>query len=99
MLAGAAIFAACSTPPSDREPSSDSAAGTPGVTIEEALAVHTDEWMAIDGVEGTGIGLCDDTPCIKIFVSRPPEAFDDTLPEDVDGFPVRLEPTGRIEPR
>ena len=67
------------------------------MSIEDALAERTDAWMEIDGVEGTGIGLCEDVPCIKIFVSRPPEEFDDVLPDSVHGHPVRLEPTGRFE--
>ena len=69
------------------------------MTIEQALAEHTDAWMELDGVEGTGIGLCDDAPCIKIFVSRPPDEFGGVLPDSVEGHPVRLEPTGRFEPR
>lgn len=69
------------------------------MTIEQALAEHTDAWMEIDGVEGTGIGQCDDEPCIKIFVSRPSEAFAGVLPDSVNGHTVRLEPTGRFEPR
>lgn len=69
------------------------------MTIEQALAEHTDVWMEIDGVEGTGIGLCDEEPCIKIFVSRPPEEFGAVLPDSVEGHAVRLEPTGRFEPR
>lgn len=69
------------------------------MSIEQALAAHTDTWMEIDGVEGTGIGLCDDSPCIKIFVSRPPAELKDVLPDSVDGHPIRLEPTGRFEPR
>lgn len=67
------------------------------VSIENALAERTDAWMEIEGVEGTGIGVCDDVPCIKIFVSRPPAEFEDVLPDTVHGHPVRLEPTGRFE--
>jgi len=67
------------------------------MTIEEVLAQHTDAWMDVDGVEGTGLGLCDSIPCIKIFVSRPHESFAETLPESIDGYPVRLEPTGSFE--
>lgn len=67
------------------------------MSIEQALAEHTDAWMEIEGVEGTGIGLCDEVPCIKVFVSRPPEEFAGALPESVHGHPVRLEPTGRFE--
>lgn len=67
------------------------------MTIEEVLAQHTDAWMDVDGVEGTGLGLCDSIPCIKIFVSRPLETFDGVLPDSVAGYPVHLEPTGRFE--
>lgn len=67
------------------------------MTIEDALAEHTDAWMAIDGVEGTGIGLCEGVPCITVFVSRPPEEFAASLPDSVEGHPVRLEPTGQFE--
>lgn len=69
------------------------------MTIEEVLAEHTDEWMAIEGVEGTGIGLCDETPCIKIFVSRPPEDFAGLIPNRAAGHLVRLEPTDTFETR
>lgn len=96
------MFAACASNAVDeRAPASDSAAsGDAGaVTIEQTLAEHTEAWMEIDGVEGTGIGLCNEAPCIKIFVSRPPESFEGRLPETVEGHPVRLEPTGRFEPR
>lgn len=67
------------------------------VSIEDVLAEHTDAWMEIEGVEGTGIGLCDAVPCITIFVSRPPEEFAGSLPDTVQGHPVRLEPTGQFE--
>lgn len=43
LAVGAVVFATC-------------AANT--MTIEQALAEHADAWMEIDGVEGTGIGLC-----------------------------------------
>jgi len=42
-------------------------------TIEQVQEEHTDEWMAIDGVEGTAIGLHEGKPCIKIFTSSKPE--------------------------
>lgn len=67
------------------------------MTIEEVLAERTAEWMKIDGVEGTGLGLCDSVPCIKVFVSRPPETFEGVLPDSAAGYPVRLEPTGTFE--
>ena len=96
---------ACSTNgPSDGTPGdraeaavTNEGAVVDSVSIEDALAKHTAAWMEIDGVEGTGIGRCHDVPCIKIFVSRSPESFEDVLPDSVHGHPVRLEPTGRFE--
>jgi len=63
-------------------------------SIEEVLKHHTDSWMAIDGVEGTGIGLFKDKPCIKIFSSKKVEKFKSIIPSTVDGYPVIIEETG-----
>ncbi|MFV1988552.1 MAG: hypothetical protein ACC682_14855 [Gemmatimonadota bacterium] len=65
-------------------------------TIETVLKRVTDRWMANPGVVGTGIGLCDDRPCIKVFASRPADQLDPPIPEEVDGYPVRVEVTGPI---
>ncbi len=75
-------------------PEQEGAPDTVTETIEAALERVTDDWMKIPGVEGTGIGLCDDRPCIKVFVSRPASELDPPLPEEVGGHPVKLEPTG-----
>lgn len=96
MAISAAVVALASCAPGNT--SRESAPDAP-MTIEQVLAAHTDEWMRLDGVEGTSLGLCDDTPCIKIFVSLPPERFDSVLPDTVDGYLVYLEPTGGFEPR
>lgn len=96
----------CGSPPgtsdADTVQAADTARAADTVTarpIEEVLADQTDAWMEIEGVEGTGIGLCDGSPCIKIFVSRPPEELADLLPRRVEGHAVRLEPTGRFRKR
>lgn len=68
-------------------------------TIEEAQEAHTDEWMALPGVVGTGIGRCDDDPCIKVFVTERTAALEDRIPDEVEGYPVRLEVTGPFRPR
>src|SRR5947199_228503 len=38
-------------------------------TIEAVLAAHTDSLMALPGVVGTAIGLCDGAPCIRVFLA------------------------------
>jgi hypothetical protein len=68
--------------------------GAPERTIEQVQQAHTDEWMAIPGVEGTGIGLCDDKPCIKVFSSIKPEQLRAKIPSNIEGYPVIIEETG-----
>ena len=91
-LAAAAAIGACA--PATEESRGLDAADRPEETIEEALARVTESWMRIPGVVGTGIGLCEGQPCIKVFVSRPPDELDPPIPDEVSGHPVRVEPTG-----
>jgi len=65
-----------------------------GKTIEQVQEEHTDEWMAIPGVEVTAIGLFQDKPCIKIFSSRKEEDLRAKIPSAVEGYPVIIEQTG-----
>ncbi len=66
----------------------------PERTIEQVQEEHTDEWMAIPGVEGTAIGLFEGKPCIKIFTSRKPQEIRDKIPSKVEGYTVIIEETG-----
>ena len=52
---------------------SDSVPGEATVerSIEEVQEAFTREWMDLPGVVGTGIGLCEDQPCIKVLVAGP----------------------------
>jgi len=66
----------------------------PERTIEQVQEEHTDDWMAIPGVEGTAIGLFEDKPCIKIFSSRKAEELRAKIPSTIEGYPVIIEETG-----
>lgn len=66
----------------------------PERTIEQVQEDHTDEWMAIPGVEGTAIGLFEGKPCIKVFSSRKAEQLHPPIPSVVEGYPVIIEQTG-----
>ncbi len=66
----------------------------PERTIEQVQEEHTDDWMAIPGVEGTAIGLFEGKPCIKIFTSSKPQEIRDKIPSTVEGYPVIIEETG-----
>ena len=63
-------------------------------TIKQVQDAYTDKWMAIPGVEGTGIGLCGDKPCIKVFSSRTAKELQEMIPQTIEGYPVTIEETG-----
>lgn len=63
-------------------------------SIEEVLKHHTDSWMAIDGVEGTAIGLYEGKPCIKIPSSKKAEDLRVVIPSIIEDYPVIIEETG-----
>jgi hypothetical protein len=67
-------------------------------SIRDALEDLTDRLMSIPGIVGTAEGLCDGTPCIKVFVSRKTAAVMKAIPASVEGYPVAVEETGELRP-
>jgi hypothetical protein len=88
----AAVVAACSGTHSG---------GAPVATrsIDEVLADHTDSLMAIPGVVGTAIGLCDGARCIKVLVADSSAAAARRIPSRLEGYRVVVEVSGAIKPR
>lgn len=76
-----------------------SAGATPARPIQDVQDEHTPTWMAVDGVTGTGIGLCEGTPCIRIFLARESDAAREALPDTIEGHPVQVVVTGEFTPR
>lgn len=68
-------------------------------TIQEVQEAHTAEWMAVPGVVGTGIGRCDDEPCILVYAERMTEEIGERIPDRVEGYRVRVEVSGPFRPR
>ena len=66
-------------------------------SIKEVLKKHTKDLMSIPGVVGTGQGLCDAKPCIKVFVIEKTPDLDQKIPKTLDGYPVVIEETGEIK--
>lgn len=64
------------------------------MTIEEALQKHSGALMKIPGVVGTGQGMCNDSPCIKVFVKKLTDAISPKIPDTIEGYPVIAEETG-----
>jgi hypothetical protein len=65
-------------------------------TIEEVLRRHTDRLMQIPGVVAIALGICNERPCIKVYVRDMTPALQAAIPTVLDGYPVCLEPSGEI---
>ena len=68
-------------------------------SIEQVLAAHTDSLMALPGVVGTAIGICEGAPCIRVLLADAAVAGRHRIPARLDGYPVRVEVSGPIVPR
>ena len=68
-------------------------------SIDEVLAAHTDSLMALPGVVGTAVGLCDGERCIKVLLADSTAATRRRIPSHLDGYRVVAEVTGTIKPR
>jgi hypothetical protein len=64
--------------------------------IEAVQGSHTDSLMRIPGVVGTGIGLCDGTPCIKVLVVRATPELRRAIPDSLEGYRVVLDESGTV---
>jgi len=62
--------------------------------VKEVQERHTDRLMAIEGVEGTAVGLDDsDRPAVKVFLENPGVRG---IPRELDGVPVHPVVTGKF---
>ena len=98
ILAGAVV--ACSGAP--RPPGQVEVKGGPvatTMTINQVLAAHADSLMALPGVVGTAIGLCDGEKCIQVMVVDSAAAKSDKIPDRLEGYRVVTEVTGTMRPR
>jgi hypothetical protein len=68
-------------------------------TIQQVLAAHTDSLMALPGVVGTAVGLCDGVACIRVFLADSSAATRGKIPAQLEGYLVKVEVTGPIRPR
>ncbi len=71
----------------------------PQRSIEEVLSEYTPRWMSIPGVVGTGIGKCQDQPCIRVMVAKKTLELVDEIPSNVEGYIVDIVETGTFRPR
>ena len=71
----------------------------PAASIEAVLEAHNASLLAVPGVVGTAIGQCDGHPCIRVFMRDSAAAKAARLGTELDGYPVRVEVSGRFYPR
>jgi hypothetical protein len=68
-------------------------------TVAEVLDRHTARLMLLAGVVGTAEGRCAGQPCILVLVERLTPALRQAIPSELEGIPVEIRETGRIEAR
>lgn len=66
--------------------------------IENVLASYSAALMDTPGVVATGIGLCEDTPCIKVFLENGRAETLERIPRSIEGYRVDTVVTGEIHP-
>lgn len=71
----------------------------PDTTIIAAQEALTPTVMALPGVVGTAVGLCDDVPCIKVYLARRNEELMAQIPDMYRGFKVDVEVSGEFQAR
>lgn len=68
----------------------------PEMTIEAVLKKHTGALMSLEGVVGTGQGLCEGRDCIKVFVRQRTPELEQRIPSVIEGYPVAIEEIGEV---
>jgi len=95
LLAGA--IAACSGSPRGTGQGSSATVATRG--IDDVLAAHSDALLALPGVVGTAIALCEGERCIKVLLADANADTKSRIPPRLEGYRVVVELTGTIGPR
>lgn len=68
-------------------------------SIDQVLAAHNDSLMALPGVVGSAVGLCDGERCIKVYLADSNPDTRRRIPSHLEGYRVAVEVTGTIRPR
>jgi hypothetical protein len=93
IISGVLIFFLCST---KYVSGYDNERQMPSIPIEEVLKEHAGELMSIPGVVGAAQGLCNNKPCIKVFVIEKTKEIEQRIPDELDGYPVGVEQTAEF---
>ncbi len=96
--------AACAGPQSDLGPTEqrsnrEASAVSDTITIEAAQQELTERLLPLPGVEGTGIGECDNLPCILVLLAQRSDELMEQIPSTFHGYRVEARVTGEFRPR
>jgi hypothetical protein len=71
----------------------------PPPTVTQVLERYSGRLMSLRGVVGTAEGSCEGRPCIVVLVNRITPALERRLPSSLEGIPVQVRETGRVQAR
>ncbi len=97
--------AACTRPqsddagPTEQKPNREASAVSDTITIEAAQQELTERLLPLPGVEGTGIGECDGSPCILVLLAQRTDELMDEIPSTFHGYRVEPRVMGEFHPR
>ena len=96
--------AACTRPqsdagPTEQKPNREASAVSDTITIEAAQQELTERLLPLPGVEGTGIGECDGSPCILVLLAQRTDELMDQIPSTFHGYRVESRVMGEFHPR
>jgi len=72
----------------------DNENATSSESVNQVIKSHAGELMSIPGVIGIAQGLCNNKPCIKVFVDKRMPESEQTIPEIIEGFKVDIVQSG-----
>lgn len=67
-------------------------------SIDDVLAAHTPALLALPGVVGTAVALCEGERCIKVLIADSSAAARARVPPRLEGFRVVVEVSGPLRP-
>ena len=93
LVTGLALAAAGCPSKSHKEPVTTA----PSRTLTQVLNAHAPDLMKIPGVVGTAESRLDDgRPCILVLVTQLTPELRAKLPDQIEGWPVKVEASGEI---
>jgi hypothetical protein len=66
-------------------------------SINKIKTKYSDHFMAMPEVVGIGIGLMGDKDCIVIYLDKLTKKLKNALPDELEGYPVKVEVIGEVK--